>query len=91
MLSYFEKRAILSEDRSIGSREFLGGEKVVVFGPKKPVELRKKNRGPLLSYKYTACLIGILMYCNPYTTGKYNPLYTLNNQGFFLIAVSTVG
>ena len=30
-------------------------------------------------------LIGILImvYYNPYITGEYNPLYTLNNQVFF--------
>ena len=32
------------------------------------------------------CLIGILtmVYYNPYITGSYNPLYTLNNQVFFI-------
>ena len=34
---------------------------------------------------HTGCLIGVLImtYYNPHITGWYNPLYTLNNQGFF--------
>ena len=37
------------------------------------------------TFHCTGWLIGILimLYYNPYITGQYNPLYTLNNQGFF--------
>ena len=37
------------------------------------------------TFHYTGCLIGILImvYYNPYIIGQYNPLYNLNNQGFF--------
>ena len=47
-----------------------------------PIEPRKKNG---LTFQYTGCLIRILtwVYYNPHNTGQYNPLYTLNNQGFF--------
>ena len=87
VLSYFEKRAILSEEK--GETREKGGEKRSC-GTQKTSWATKKKPGSL-TFHYTACLIGILMYCNPYTTGQYNPLYTLNNQGFFHCAVSTVG
>ena len=40
----------------------------------------------LMTFHYTGCLIRIqiMMYYNPYITGQYNPLYTLNNQCFFI-------
>ena len=43
--------------------------------------LSKKN----VTFHYTGCFIGIpiMVYYNPHKTGQYNPLYTLNNQGFF--------
>ncbi len=39
------------------------------------------------------CLIGILkmVYYNPNITGQYNPLYTLNNQVFFIAQVASAG
>ena len=42
----------------------------------------------LITFHYTGWFIVILImvYCNPYIIGLYNPLYNLNNQGFFLIA-----
>ena len=48
------------------------------------LEPRKKNT-LIITFHYTGWLIGILIlaYYNPYLTGQYKPLYTLNNQGFF--------
>ena len=45
--------------------------------------LKRKNPP---TFHYTGWLIGILIlvYYNPFITGYYNPLYTLNNQVFFI-------
>ena len=47
-------------------------------------EPRKKKT---LTFHYPGCLPGILImvYYNPHITGQYNPLYTPNNQGFYLL------
>ena len=47
--------------------------------------LRWATKKTFTSFRYTSCLIGILtmVYYNPHITGQYNPLYNLNNQGFF--------
>ena len=48
------------------------------------ISATKKN---LVAFHYsTGWLIRILImaYYNPYITGQYNPLYTLNNQCFFI-------
>ena len=43
----------------------------------------RKKKPP--TFHYIGWLIGILIlvYCNPYLTGRYNPLYQTTNQGFF--------
>ena len=39
---------------------------------------------------FTGCLVGILIivYYNPNLSVVYNPLYTLNNKGFFIAHIS---
>ena len=62
--------AIQTSDRRIGK-----GSILAAIAPRK-----KKTR----TFHYTGCFIGILImvYSNPHMTGQYNPLYSLNNQGF---------
>ena len=53
--------------------------------PTNSPECRDNEKNPP-TFHYTGWLTGILImiYCNPHITGQYNPLYTLNNLGFFI-------
>ena len=51
----------------------------------KPIEPWTKI---LMTFPYAGWLIGILtmVYNNPYKTELYNPVYTLNKDGFLIIS-----
>ena len=48
--------------------------------------IQMSHEKKLITFHYTGCLIRILTmaYYNPSIIGYYNPLYNLNNQGFFI-------